>query len=374
MQFIDLAAQQERIRDRVDAAIARVLDHGRYVMGPEVAQLEEELGRFCGAEHVVSCASGTDALLLALLARGVGSGDAVLVPSFTFASTAEVVALVGATPVFVDVEDRTFNLDVERVADAFASPPRGLRVAAVIPVDLFGLPADHRALSELAESHGAWVLADAAQSFGATRDGRTVGTMAPLTTTSFFPAKPLGCYGDGGAVFAASAEDAEVLRSLRVHGSGSHKYDNERIGINGRLDTIQAAVLLEKLAIFADELEARDRVARAYNEALAGLEGIELPLVPDGCTSSWAQYTLRLPRRDAVAEALKAHGVPPAVYYPRPLHQQTAYRSFPTAPGGLPVSERLAGEVLSLPMHPYLSEDDQARAVAALRAALEPGG
>ena len=371
MQFIDLATQKERIRDRVDAAIGRVLDHGRFIMGPEVGELEASLSAFCGAPHTVSCASGTDALLLALMVRGVGPGDAVLVPSFTFASTAEVVALLGATPVFVDVDAATFNLDVDRVADAFAAPPPGLRTAGVIPVDLFGLPADHFALSNLADQHGAWIVADAAQSFGATLDGRPVGRLAPLTTTSFFPAKPLGCYGDGGAVFAESEEDAAVLRSLRVHGSGSHKYDNTRIGINGRLDTIQAAILLEKLAIFADELVARQRVAQRYSEALGAIDAVRAPELPEGCTSAWAQYTIRVPDRNTVAGKLSTEGVPTAVYYPRPLHQQTAYLDFPTGPGGLPVSERLAAEVLSLPMHPYLSEEDQDRVVAAVATAVQ---
>lgn len=371
MQFIDLAAQQARLRDGLDAAIARVLDHGRYIMGPEVAELEAALADFCGAPHAVSCASGTDALLLALMVRGVGPGDAVVVPSFTFASTAEAVALLGATPVFVDVDGTTFDLDPDRVADALDAPPPGTRMVGVLSVDLFGLPAENDALGALAGERGCWLVADAAQSFGASRDGVPVGRQAPLTTTSFFPAKPLGCYGDGGAVFAEDDADAEVLRSLRVHGSGTHKYDNTRIGINGRLDTLQAAILLQKLTVFADELVARDAVARRYADGLAPVaDRVALPRVPDGVSSAWAQYTVRIADRDAVAARLGEAGVPTAVYYPRPLHRQTAYQGFPVGPGGLPVSERLSSEVLSLPMHPYLGRDDQDRVVEALVAAV----
>ena len=368
MQFIDLGAQQRPIRKRIDDAIARVLDHGRYIMGPEVAELEQALGAFSGARHVVSCASGTDALVLALLARGVGPGDAVCVPSFTFAATAEAVALLGAVPYFVDVDPDTFDLDAEQLRVAMDAPPDGLRVRGVVPVDLFGQPADYDAIAAVASEHGAWMIADAAQSFGAEQDGRAVGTLAPLTTTSFFPAKPLGCYGDGGAVFAETEDDADVLRSLRVHGSGSHKYDNARIGINGRLDTIQAAILLEKLAVFPDELVARRRVAAGYDEQLRDL--VTTPRLAGGSTSAWAQYTVLVPDRDGVAERLGAAGVPTAVYYPLPLHRQTAYAGYPVAPGGLDVSDRLAGEVLSLPMHPYLTDDDIGAIVDALGRAL----
>jgi dTDP-4-amino-4,6-dideoxygalactose transaminase len=372
VQFIDLEAQQARIRTGVDAALARVLDHGRFILGPEVGRLEEELAGFCGAAHVVSCASGTDALVMALMARGVGAGDAVIVPSFTFAATAESVALLGATPVFVDVDDRSFNLDPAAVAAAFEEGAPGCRTVGIIAVDLFGQPADYAAIGAAAAAHGAWVIADAAQSFGASRDGVGVGRLAPLTTTSFFPAKPLGCYGDGGAVFAESADDDMVLRSVRVHGSGTDKYDNTRIGINGRLDTLQAAVLLEKLRIFTDELAARQRVADRYTDRLTAHAGerVVTPGLEDGCTSAWAQYTMRVDDRDEVAARLRSEGIPTAVYYPRPLHQQTAYRDFPCGPGGLPVSERLADEVLSLPMHPYLTEADQDRVVAAVAAAV----
>jgi len=368
MQFIDLAAQQRLLRDGIDEAIARVLDHGRYIMGPEVAELEAALAEFCGAPHVVSCASGTDALVMALLVHGVGPGDAVFVPTFTFAATAEAVALLGATPVFVDVDEVTFDIDVDKLAASIDGLPATLRAAGVIGVDLFGLPADHRALRELAEPRGMWVVSDAAQSFGASRDGAAVGTMAGLTTTSFFPAKPLGCYGDGGAVVALDAEHAEVLRSVRVHGSGTEKYDNVRIGINGRLDTIQAAILLQKLAVFPGEIVARQQVADRYADGLADL--VAVPTLPAGATSTWAQYTIRLDDRDVVAARLKDRDVPTAIYYPRPLHRQTAYRDHPVGAGGVEVSDRLAGAVLSLPMHPYLSEQDQATVVAAVRAAV----
>jgi dTDP-4-amino-4,6-dideoxygalactose transaminase len=364
VQFVDLAAQQRRIRGDLDAAIARVLDHGRYIMGPEVGELEDALADFCGAPHVVSCASGTDALVMALMARGVGPGDAVAVPSFTFAATAEAVALLGATPLFVDVGEDTFNLDPGRLDAALADPPAGLRVVGTIPVDLFGRPAEHPAIAEVAGRHGAWVVADAAQSFGASLGGVAVGALAPVTTTSFFPAKPLGCYGDGGAVFCDDADDAALLRSIRVHGSGTHKYDNARIGVNGRLDTLQAAILLQKLAVFPDELVARRRVAATYRAALAG--AVQVPGVDDDAPSAWAQFTIRVPDRDAVAARLRDAGVPTAVYYPRPLHRQTAYRDFPLGPGGLPVSERLADDVLSLPMHPYLSDADLEHVIGAV--------
>ena len=358
LAFIDLAEQRRRIAPEIDAAIAAVLDHGKFIMGPEVARLEAELCDFTGATHAVSCASGTDALVLALLAHGVGPGDAVVVPTFTFAATAEAVALLGATPVFADIDAVSFNVDPVSVEAALGvAVDAGLHPVGIIPVDLFGLPADYDALLPLAEELGLWVLSDAAQSFGGVYKGRKVGTMGVATTTSFFPAKPLGCYGDGGAIFTDDSELAAVIRSLRVHGQGSDKYDNVRIGINGRLDTIQAAVLIEKLKIFPDEIEARDRVAQRYNDGLRDVA--DVPGTPEGLTSTWAQYTLRVAKRDAVAAQLKERGVPTAIYYPKPLHQQTAYRDFPVAGNGLPVSERLAGEVLSLPMHPYLEPELQ---------------
>ena len=358
--FIDLAAQQRRIRARIDAAIARVLDHGGYIMGPEVKTFEADLAAFCGAKHVISCANGTDALAMVLMAKSIRPGDAVLVPSYTFAATAEVVAWLGATPVFVDILPGTYNMDPASLRQGIAMAKRlELKPKAVIPVDLFGQPADYNEIEAIAAEHGLWVLSDAAQSFGARYHGRKVGTIGLATTTSFFPAKPLGCYGDGGAIFTEDDELAMVLRSLRVHGQGSDKYDNVRIGVNGRLDTLQAAILIEKLAVFADEIAARDRVAERYAAALGGKA--DVPRVPDGLSSVWAQYTLRVPaaRRDGVAATLKAKGIPTAIYYPKAVHQQTAYKHYPVAGNGLPVSERAALEVLSLPMHPYLDEATQ---------------
>ena len=292
--FIDVAAQRRRLGSKVDEAIARVLAHCQFIGGPEVGEFEQALAAFCGARHAVSCASGTDALVLVLMAKGIGPGDAVICPTFTFCATAEVVALVGATPVFADVEAATFNLDAASAARARSRPRArlGLKPKAVIPVDLFGLPADHDAIAAVAKAEGLFVLDDAAQAFGATYKGRQLGTLAPATATSFFPAKPLGCYGDGGAVLTDDADLVAVLKSLRVHGQGTDKYDNVRIGMTARLDTMQAAVLIEKLKIFPDEIAARDRVAARYAQALGDVVGV--PRVPDGCTSVWAQYTIRL--------------------------------------------------------------------------------
>jgi UDP-2-acetamido-2-deoxy-ribo-hexuluronate aminotransferase len=365
ISFIDLAAQQARIRDRLDAALRRVLAHGQYIMGPEVAELEERLSAFCGAPHTVACASGTDALALALMALGVRSRDAVLIPSFTFAATAEVVPLLGAVPVFVDVDPESFNLEPGALGAGIAAARRaGLRPVGIIAVDLFGQPADYDAIHDVAEAHDLWVIADAAQSFGASWRDRNVGTLAKLTTTSFFPAKPLGCYGDGGAVFTDDPELAAVIRSLRVHGQGEDKYDNVRIGINGRLDTLQASILLTKLDIFADEIQARQRAAERYHALLAG--PVATPSLREGASSTWAQYTIRSPDRDALRNRLAAAGVPTAVYYSRPLHLQTAYRDFPVAEGGCPIAERLATQVLSLPMHPYLDHATQDRIAGAI--------
>jgi dTDP-4-amino-4,6-dideoxygalactose transaminase len=369
--FIDIAAQRRRLGRSVDDAIARVLGHCQFILGPEVRALEAELAAFCGARHAVSCASGTDALVLVLMALGVGPGDAVICPSFTFTATAEVVALVGATPVFADVEEASFNLDAESLRRACATARElGLRPRAVIPVDLFGQPADYGRITSIAEAEGLFVLDDAAQSFGATYKNRRIGALAPATATSFFPAKPLGCYGDGGAVLTDDAELAQVMRSVRVHGEGRDKYDCVRIGLNGRLDTIQAAVLLEKLKIFPEEIVARERVARRYSAGLADVAVV--PKLAPGTTSVWAQYTIRLApgARDAFAATLKTQGIPTAIYYPIPLHRQEPYQRFPVAEGGAPVSERLAEEVISLPMHGYLDETTQDRIIDAARQAL----
>jgi len=370
--FIDVAAQRRRLGGAVDAAIARVLNHCQFILGPEVRVFEAELAAYCGAKHVITCASGTDALVLALRARGIGPGDAVLCPSFTFCATAEVAALIGATPVFVDVDAATFNIDANGIAAAVATAKSaGLTPKAVIPVDLFGLPADHAAVSAAAKAANLFVLDDAAQAFGASYHGRKLGIFGHATATSFFPAKPLGCYGDGGAVMTDDDGLAEAIKSLRVHGQGSDKYDNVRIGLASRLDTVQAAILSEKLKIFPDEIASRDRVARRYAEGLADVA--TTPVVPAGLTSVWAQYTLRLPagRRDGLAAALKAEGIPTAIYYPIPLHRQQAYKHFPVGKAGVAVSDRLAAEVISLPMHAYLDAPTQDRIIGAVRRVLK---
>jgi dTDP-4-amino-4,6-dideoxygalactose transaminase len=369
--FIDVAAQRRRLGRSVDEAIARVLGHCQFILGPEVRALEVKLAEFCGERHVVSCASGTDALVLVLMAQGIGPGDAVICPSFTFTATAEVVVLVGATPVFADVEQASFNLDPASLKLACAAAREaGLRPKAVIPVDLFGQPADYDRIMPVAEAEGLFVLDDAAQAFGATYKNRRVGALAPATATSFFPAKPLGCYGDGGAVITDDEELAQVIRSLRAHGEGRGKYDCVRIGLNGRLDTIQAAVLMEKLRIFPEEILARERAARRYSAGLADVATV--PRLASGSSSVWAQYTIRLAsgRRDRLAAALKAQGIPTAIHYPVPLHRQQPYQRFPIALGGAPVSERLAEEVISLPMHAYLDETTQDRIIEAVRRAL----
>jgi dTDP-4-amino-4,6-dideoxygalactose transaminase len=370
--FIDVAAQRRRLGPAIDAAVARVLNHCQFILGPEVKIFETELAAFCSARHVVTCASGTDALVLALRAMGIGSGDAVLCPSFTFCATAEVAALVGATPVFVDVDATTFNIDAEHIEGAVAAAKEaGLRPKAIIPVDLFGLPADHGAIAAAAKAASLLVLDDAAQGFGATYNNRRLGTFGQMTATSFFPAKPLGCYGDGGAVMTDDDGLADALRSLRVHGHGSDKYDNVSIGLASRLDTIQAAVLIEKLKIFPDEIDARNKVARRYNDELADIATV--PAVPAGSTSVWAQYTIRVSgrRRDGVAAALKSEGIPTAIYYPIPLHRQQAYKHYPVGKGGVAASDRLASEVISLPMHAYLDAATQDRIIDATRRALK---
>jgi dTDP-4-amino-4,6-dideoxygalactose transaminase len=371
--FIDLAAQRRRLGKKIDDAITRVTEHCQFILGPEVRQFEADLAAFCGARHVISCSSGTDALLLVLLAREIGPGDAVICPSFTFCATAEVVALLGATPVFADVDEETFNIDIASAERAIAvARKRGLKPKAIIPVDLFGLPADHDAIAKLAAAEKLFVLDDAAQAFGATYKGKRLGSIGLAGSTSFFPAKPLGCYGDGGAVATDDDELAARIVSLRVHGfNKDDKYDNVRLGITGRLDTIQAAVLIEKLKIFDDEIAARNKVAERYNAALADVAAV--PRVTPDCTSVWAQYTLRLApgRRAAFADALKQKGVPTAAYYPKPLHRQGAYGHFPTVEGGLPVSDRLAAQVISLPMHAYLDAPTQDRIIDAVRAALK---
>jgi dTDP-4-amino-4,6-dideoxygalactose transaminase len=363
--FIDLQAQRARLGRRVEERIERVLAHGAFVMGPEVIELEERLASFAGARHCITCANGTDGLQMALRALEIGPGDAVIVPAFTFVAAAEAVSLVGATPVFADVREEDFNLDPLCVVSAAAAArKRGLRPAGIIAVDLFGQPADHERLEAVAAEQGLYLIADAAQSFGAAIEGKRVGRFGHVTATSFFPSKPLGCYGDGGALFTDDGELAAVLRSLRQHGQGADRYDHRRVGLNGRLDSIQAAVLLAKLELFEPEIAARQEIAGRYHRALASCAVV--PKARPGVLSVWAQYTIRIPERERVAAALKADGIPTAIHYPRPLHRQPAYKDCPVAANGLARSEKLSGEVLSLPMHAYLDPAVQDHIVASL--------
>jgi len=370
IQFVDLQAQREYLSPKIENSIARVLDHGRYIMGPEVKTLETRLCQFGGTERTISCASGTDALILPLLAWNIGPGDAVFVPSFTFAATAEMVAILGATPVFIDIQPDTFNIDtthLQLAIDEIISNGK-LTPKVIISVDLFGQIADYPTLRKIAGSHGLKLISDAAQGFGSTLNGKQAGHWADVVTTSFFPAKPLGCYGDGGAVLTNDHNLADIMESLRAHGKGTEKYDTVRIGLNGRLDTIQAAILIDKLAIFAEEIDKRNQVAARYSEALGGVAGV--PHIMEGVISTWAQYTLILDRRDDVQARLKESGVPSAVYYPKPLHLQTAYKSYPCAGNGLPVSETLSGKVLSLPIHPYMDDKPQQYIIESVKKAI----
>lgn len=367
MQFIDLGAQRERIRDRLKAAIDRVVDEGRYILGPEVTEFENKLAAYIGTKHVVACANGTDALLLPLFAAGIGPGDAVFVPSFTFAATAEVVALAKAEPVFVDVDPQTYNIDVASLEAAIAmiKAEGRLKPRAIIPVDLFGLTADYEAIMAIANREGLMVIEDAAQAIGGSSDGKMLGSFGAVGSTSFYPAKPLGCYGDGGAMFTNDDALAEQLRSFAFHGKGETQYDNVRVGINSRLDTLQAAILIEKLAILEDEMVARQAVANRYAEGLGDIVKAARNL--DGGRSAWAQYAIETPKRDGLKAHLGEKGIPSVIYYVKPLHSQIAYRDYPRTPTGLAVSEELPKRILCLPMHPYLSEADQDRIIETIR-------
>lgn len=371
IEFIDLAAQRRRLGSALDAALREVVEAGQYILGPQVAEFERRLAAFAGAQHAIGLANGTDALGISLMAIGLKPGDAVLCPSFTFAATAEAVAWLGATPVFVDIDALTYNLDPESLTRALDLCSRQkLTPRAVIAVDLFGQPADYDLIEPFCAAHGLTLVCDSAQGFGATYKGRRTGQMGRFTTASFFPAKPLGCYGDGGAILTNDDSMADLIRSLRFHGKGSDKYDNVRIGMNSRLDTLQAAILLQKLSIFEDEIAARQVVARRYDVGLADIA--VTPHVMSDCLSVWAQYVIRVPagRRDDFMAAMKAKGVPTNIYYPRPLHQQTGYARFPVTGNGLPVSEQAAREVVALPMHPYLDAATQDYIVAAAHEAL----
>ena len=361
--FIDLQAQRRRLGDSLERAIAAAVEGGQWIMGPQVRVLEEQLAQLAGVKHAIACANGTDALLIILRAWEIGPGDAVFVPGFTFAASAEVVALVGATPVFVDVLEDTFNMAPASLEAAIAMVKREgrLRPRVVMPVDLFGQPADYRALEPVIARENLLMLCDTAQAFGATLGGRRTGAIGDAAATSFFPAKPLGCYGDGGCSFTDDDALADLLRSIRIHGQGRDKYENIRIGVNSRLDTIQAAILIEKLKIFSDELALRERVARRYAEGFARSNRVRVPHVIEGARSTWAQYTIQLPDRDRVKAELESAGIPSQIYYLTPLSVQRGYRKFPSAP--LPVSEALGHTVLSLPMHPYLDEATQDRII-----------
>lgn len=371
IEFIDLKAQRQHIGQAMEDAILKVVRDGNYILGPEVAEFETGLAAFCGAKHAIGVANGTDALILVLEALGIGPGDAVLCPSFTFAATAEVVAWMGATPVFAEIDEATYNIDPKGLSAALETARKHeLRPRALITVDLFGQACDYDPIEAFCKEHGLVLIADSAQGYGARYKGRVAGSIGDFATTSFFPAKPLGCYGDGGAILTDSDEHTALILSLRFHGKGSYKYDNVRIGVNSRLDTLQAAVLNEKLKVYAEEIDKRQLVAARYTAALKDL--VLTPYVMPDCVSTWAQYTIRVDagRRDAFQAALKARGVPTTVYYPKPLHQQTAYKHFPVAGNGLPISERVAQEVVALPMHPYLDEATQDYIIAAVREAL----
>ena len=363
MQFRDLKTQYAALKDEMDKAILDVVASSAYVMGPKIKEMEQAFAEYVGVKHCIACNSGTDALLLALMAWGVKEGDAVFVPSFTFFASAEVIANVGATPVFVDVDENTFNIDIADLEHKIDQTVKAGKLApkVIIAVDLFGLPADFKAIRKIADKYNLFVLEDGAQGFGGRIEGREACTFGDIATTSFFPAKPVGCYGDGGAVFTNNTEWAELIDSYHVHGKGSDRYDNVRIGINSRLDSIQAAILIVKLKAFkAYELVDVNKVAARYTEKLKDV--VKTPIVPESYYSSWAQYTLQLEseeQRAGLQAALKALDIPTAIYYPIPMHQQTAFKYLNPDDNRCPVSERIAKTVLSLPIHPYLSEKDQ---------------
>ncbi|MCX7353285.1 MAG: DegT/DnrJ/EryC1/StrS aminotransferase family protein [Alphaproteobacteria bacterium] len=371
MDFAGLKAQYARIKPEIARRIQTVLDHGQFILGPEVSELETALAKRAGTKHAIGVSSGTDALVMALMAEGIGTGDAVFVPSFTFTASAEVVLLLGATPVFVDVDPHNFNIDTNDLDRRVSEVAREgkLLPRAVIAVDLFGQPADYGVLENLCRRHALYLIADAAQSYGAKLGNRAVGALAHTTAASFFPAKPLGAYGDGGALFTDDDERTAHYKSIRAHGKGTDKYDIVRLGLNARLDTLQAAILLAKLDVFDDELAAREKLARAYDARLK--DKVEIPhRVPDS-VSAWAQYCILVDDRDTVAKRLKEAGVPTAVYYPLPMHLQTAYARFGQGPGSLPISERLSQRILALPMNPYLTVEQTDYVCTSVAAAVQ---
>ena len=361
MDFIDLKTQQSRIREKIDKRIKSVLDHGKYIMGPEVFELEEKLANYVGVKYCISCSSGTDALLIPLMANGIGPGDAVLTTPFTYIATAEVISLLGAEPVFLDIYEDTYNMNPDCIEDAIKDSERkGLNAKAIIPVDLFGLPARYRLITELANKHDLMIIEDAAQGFGGSIGGEKAGSFGHVASTSFFPAKPLGCYGDGGAIFTDDEELTEIMKSVRIHGSGTDKYENARIGINGRLDTFQAAVLLEKLSIFDDELRLRNEVADYYSSNINN--NLVKPFIPKNYTSSWAQYSILAStesERMGIMSALNQLNIPSMIYYKTPLHLQRVFEGLGYEKGDFPISERVSRQIFSIPMHPYLNREEQ---------------
>ena len=388
--LVDLSTQQNRLSLQIEQRIHTVLSHGQYIMGPEVRELEDRLSAFVGSRFCISTGSGTEALLIALLALGVGAGDAVITTPFTFMATAEAIALVGATPLFVDIDPQTYNLNSDHLEAALAAasgwnsskyplprPPSGttlsLKVRGVIPVDLFGLPADYDRIEDLGHKYGLFVLADAAQSLGSIYKGRRAGSFGTIATTSFFPAKPLGAYGDGGALFTSDENLAEALRSIRVHGMGSEKYENIRLGLNGRLDTLQAAILLAKLELFSEELDRRQEIASRYSASLGDLPGIVTPAIPSGYRSAWAQYSLRVRQRKQLSDLLEREGISSAIYYPRPLHLQPGFQDLGYRQGDFPIAEAVCKEILSIPVHPYLSSEDVTRVIDVIRTGARNG-
>ncbi|MAZ07921.1 MAG: aminotransferase DegT [Rickettsiales bacterium] len=361
MDFIDLKAQQNLIRDKINKRVKNVLDHGKYIMGPEVYELEERLCEYVDMKYCISCSSGTDALLIPLMAYGIGPGDAVITTPFTYIATAEVISLLGAEPVFVDIYEDTYNINPDGIEDAIKfSKDKGLNPRAIIPVDLFGLPARYRMINQIAKRYNMVVIEDAAQGFGGVIKGKRAGSFGDVASTSFFPAKPLGCYGDGGAIFTNDEELAFKMRSIRIHGSGSDKYENVRLGLNGRIDTMQAAILLEKLSIFDEELQSRNVIADYYSKNIRS--SFKIPFIPKDYVSSWAQYSILTKsesERNKVMSILSDANIPSMIYYKRPLHLQTVFKSLGYHKGDFPISEKSANQIFSIPMHPYLLKHEQ---------------